>query len=99
MPFTNKNICRSFNQTVSNSLVALSSQSCSEVIVVNKTGTTVEIYDNGYTGASNAMALSANDTFVFRGVTDSNQLSAKTIAGSGPLYYRTQYFSDSYRNT
>jgi len=66
---------------------------------VNKTGTTIEIYDNGFSGASNAMALSADDTFTFRGVTDSNQVSAKTIAGSGPLYYRTQYFSDSSQNT
>ena len=66
---------------------------------MNKTGTTIEIYDNGFSGASNAMSLSADCTFTFRGVTDSNQVSAKTIAGSGSIYYRTQYFSDSSQNT
>lgn len=93
MSFTNKNLCRSFVQTVDTNLVALSSQLCSEVIVVNKTGVPVEIYDQGYSASTFAMLLSANDTFTFRGVTNSNQVSAKAIGGTGPLYYRTQYFS------
>lgn len=93
MPYTNRNICRSFAQSVGTNLVALSSQPCSEVIVINRTGFPVEIYDGGYSASSFAMVLSANDTFTFRGVTDSNEISAKAIGGTGTLYYRTQYYS------
>lgn len=68
-------------------------QVCAELNIVNKTGQTINVFDQGYSAASNAMQLSAGETFTFRGLTNANQLSAQTAAGTGQLYYRTQFFS------
>ena len=93
--YYNRNICRSFNQPLNTNLVALSSQICAEVVIYNKTGQDVQVYDSGYFDGSNAFVLSNNDSFVVRGITNSAQVSAKTTTGSGLIYYRTQYFSSS----
>jgi hypothetical protein len=93
--FSNLNQCKSFNQTITTALVALSSKECSEVVISNKTGQGVLIFDSNNFGASNGFLLSANDVFTFLGVDNSNQLSAQTSTGSGVLYYRTQLFSST----
>jgi hypothetical protein len=64
MAFQNINTCRSFNTTVTTNLVALTSQPCSEVIIYNRTGQVLEVYDKNYTAAANAFILSNNDSFV-----------------------------------
>jgi hypothetical protein len=94
MPFQNINVCKSFNTTISTNLVALSSQSCSEVVIYNRTGQVIEVYDNNFNSAENAFILSNNDSFVVRGVTNSSEVSAKTQSGSGTICYSTQYFSN-----
>ena len=94
MPFQNINVCKSFNTTISTNLVALSSQSCSEVVIYNRTGQVIEVYDNNFNNAQNAFILSNNDSFVVRGVTNSSEISAKTQSGSGTICYRTQFFSN-----
>jgi hypothetical protein len=91
--FYNINDCRSFNQTVNTALVALTPYPCSEVIIINKTGASVYIYDSGYSADSNRLLLEANESTTIRGITNSGQVSAKTTSGSGPLYFRTQYYS------
>lgn len=91
--YYNRNVCRSFNLSLNSGLCCLPAQICAEVIVINKTGQTVNVFDQGYSGATNAMQLANNDTFTFRGLTNANQLSAQTTSGAGTLYYRTQYFS------
>ena len=91
--YYNRNICRSFNLSLNTGLCCLPAQICAEIIVINKTGQTVNVYDQGYSDASNAMQLSAGESFTFRGLTNANQLSAQTTSGVGTLYYRTQYFS------
>ena len=91
--FYNINDCRSFNQNVTTSLVALSDYPCSEVIIINKTGNSIYIYDSSYTDDSNRLLLESNESIALRGITNSAQVSAKTISGSGPLYFRTQYYS------
>lgn len=93
--YYNRNICRSFNQPLSTNLVALSAQTCAEVILYNKTGQDIQVFDSGYSNASNAFVLSNNDSFVIRGLTNSSQVSAKTASGSGMIYYRTQFFSSN----
>ena len=90
--FFNINECRSFKQTISTNLVALTAQPCSEVIIVNKTGGTVTIYDNGYSASNFGFLLASNESFTFRGITNTNVVSA-IAASSGDIYYRTQYFS------
>ena len=50
--FYNINECRSFKQAIGTSLVGLSAQPCSEVIIINKTGGNLTIYDNNYSSNS-----------------------------------------------
>lgn len=91
--FYNINDCRSFNLTLSTNLVALTAYPCSEVILINKTGQSVYIYDSGYSGTATRLLIDNNETFTLRGITNSAQVSAQTLSGGGTLYYRTQYFS------
>jgi hypothetical protein len=94
--YININECRSFNQPITTTLVGLSSQVCSEVIIYNKTGVTISIYDSGYFDDSNSILLDDNDTITIRGITNTEQVSAKSpSAGSsnGLLYFRTQFYS------
>jgi hypothetical protein len=91
--FYNINNCKSFNQTITTSLVALSSHSCSEVIIINKTTNPVYIYDSNNFGDNNRLLIDTGESIALRGVTNSSQISAKTSTGSGVLYYRTQSFS------
>jgi hypothetical protein len=91
--FYNINECRTFNQTISSNLVALSAYPCSEIIFVNRTGQTVYVYDNGYAASDSAFVLANNESFVFRGLTNSGAVSAQTLSGGGLINYRTQYFS------
>jgi hypothetical protein len=91
--YRNINICRSFNQPISSTLVALSAQNCSEVILINKTGQSVYIYDSNNFSDSNRLLLEDLESIALRGITNSAQVSAKTESGTGTLYYRTQHFS------
>lgn len=91
--FRNINHCRSFNLAISASLQAFTNEICSEVIIVNKTGKDVIIYDGGYIAASNGFLLEDNDTFTIRGITNAMQVSAISAGNGGNLYYRTQWYS------
>ena len=83
MSFTNRNICKSHSIALNGTQQPLSGGGCSEVIVIGTASTTVrDIYGGN-------LVVPQDTVFTFRGVTDSTQLSA---AGSGTLYYRTQYF-------
>jgi hypothetical protein len=93
--FLNINQCKSFNQNLTTNLVGFSSQECSEVVVSNKTGQGVLMFDNNNSAASNGFLLSAGEVFTFLGVNDSSQLSARTVAGTGVVYYRTHLFSNT----
>lgn len=90
--YINRNVCRSFNTTLSTGLAALVNQVCSEVLVMNRTGQNINLFDNSYSDAGNALLLRDGESFILRGITNTNQLSAQTATGSGTLYYRTQYF-------
>ena len=89
--YFNINECRSFRQIIGASYEGLSAQQpCSEVIVIPSAAMTFR--DRGYTGEDEDFLVPADTEFTFRGLTNSNQLSAK---GEGLLYYRTQYFSSN----
>jgi hypothetical protein len=92
--FYNQNFCRSFNLAISASLQALVNEVCSEVIIVNKTGKTVIIYDSGYNAARNGFLLEDKESFVLRGITNAMQVSAIGSGNGGNLYYRTQWYSN-----
>lgn len=80
---------------IGTNLVALSAQLCTEVILYNKTGQTLYVYDNNRFLDTQRFVMSDGDSFVLRGVTNSEQISCKTLAASGTLYFRTQFFSSS----
>lgn len=90
--FYNLNECKSFKQSISTVLVQLSSQSCSEVIIVNRTAGDVTIYDNGNTSINNSFLLATGESFTFRGITNTSVVSASATS-PGDIYYRSQYFS------
>lgn len=91
--YYNVNECKSFALSLTTTLSAFPSQVCSEVIVKNTTGQGILVYDMNNFDNANAFALSAADEFTFRGITNSNQVSAKTTAGTGTVSIRTQFFS------
>ena len=111
--YFNINQCRTFQMSIgSNSLTCLSSvdvggygagQACSEVIIYNKTGGDITIYDknNGPfptsspkgAGAGHGWVLQQDEQFTFRGITNVNEVSAYGTAGL--LQYRTQFFSSN----
>ncbi len=109
--YFNNNECRSFNILVGTSMTRLSGvdsaapflgQLCSEVTIINKTGQDVEIYDSADAwgdaeaiAPSRGLLLDDNDSIILRGLTNVNQVSAKTTTGAGILYYRTQFFSSN----
>lgn len=94
MNFINRNICKSFQSTLNSStFVELSSQECSEAILVFYSNTATDWVD--VVDPSNPtipFRILANKDFTFRGLNDSSQLSAKANTGTPILYYRTQFF-------
>jgi hypothetical protein len=94
--YVNLNKCRSFNQAIAESLTPLVDQICSEVIIVNRTNQPILVFDNGYSDAQNGFKLASLESATFRGITNTNQVSAKsTASGTGDIYYRTQFYSNS----
>ena len=91
MEYVNLNKCRSYKITLAG-LTKLVDQSCSEVIIVNRTGADILVYDSGFDAADNAFLLGNLESATFRGVTNSNMVSA---SGTGDIYIRTQFFSNS----
>lgn len=95
--FVNINHCRSFNFSLSDSLVALVNEVCSEVVLINKTGQNVFIYDSGYSDDLNRLLLGDGESFILRGITNSMQVSAQgapELSAGGQFYYRTQWYSN-----
>jgi hypothetical protein len=92
MPFTNRNVCKTFTipTLTSPAKIQLADQECSEVIVTVSSGGNAVIYDPQSAVGFTLPAGFAGQEFTFRGLTNANQLSA---TGSGTLYYRTQFFS------
>jgi hypothetical protein len=94
MPFVNKNKSYSFNINVTTSLVELSAFEASEVLINNKSGQAINIFDNERNGADQAFQLDDNDSIVLRGITNTSNVSAQTTSGNGTVYFRSAYFSN-----
>ena len=95
MAFTNKNICKNKQITLSNSeYQELADQECSEIVVVGPTNG-VYISDDSGVGDQDdtAFFVPANEIMTFRGITNATSLSAKSGSGTPTLYYRTQLYS------
>lgn len=100
MAFQNLNQCSSFSISANHTgLTKLSAFTCSEVLITNPTGSgqLLLVYDNNYSTDARAFAINSGDTVSLRGVTSSDQVSAKFAAAptSGNIYCRAQYYSHS----
>jgi len=85
--YRNLNTCRTF---VTDALV-FPDQICGEVIVINRLASPITINDAGHVGAEFGFILNPDESFTFRGVTNSNSLTA-SVSG---LTIRTQFYSNS----
>jgi hypothetical protein len=107
MAFINKNQSNTFNMTISSvvafgGLSQLSAFQASEVLISNKSGQDIYIYDNGLTSEtfaevyqdSRRFLLSDSESMVLRGITDTSQVSAKIASGQGTIYFRSAFFSN-----
>jgi hypothetical protein len=110
--YFNINQCRSFKITLATNkamtrftstgqvadATAVAGFPCGEVIVVNKSGKTIEVYDNNHTTDTvDCIFMDDNDTFTFRGLTNTGDISAKNVAdnAAATIYVRAQFFSDN----
>ena len=94
MSWENKNKSFSFNMLATTSLKQLSSFKASEVLISNKTGQDLYIYDNNYSTDDRRFLLKNSESMVLRGITNTANVSAKTGAASGTVYFRSAYFSN-----
>ncbi len=95
MTFINQNECSSFSLSATTTLTQLSSFICSEVLILNKSGTDLDIYDSLPIDTSRAFRIGNSESVVLRGVTNSDQLSVQTTTDDGGLvYFRTAFFSN-----
>lgn len=91
MPFTNRNICRTFNMNLTNSSVKeLSSQECSEVMI-SCTGDDLKIYERSNPTAY--FIVPKNTIATIKGVSNAAELSASTATGTHAIGFRTHYYS------
>ena len=107
--YFNRNQCRSFEQVITTGLTKLSAGiaptvgfPCSEVTIKNTMGAGIlyiydraELYTAGVPEDECRWSLSAGESFTFRGLTNVDQVSAKTSTGVAAILYRTQFFSSS----
>lgn len=89
MAFTNRNVCKTLTLNTTTTLAGFPSQECSEVVVFSTAAHKFQDYRN--VGVD--FLVPASTEFVFRGLTNSDQLSAKTVSGTGTINARTQFFS------
>ncbi len=94
MPFVNKNKSYSFNMTIGTSLTQLSGFTASEVLISNKTGQDLYLYDNDNFTDDRRFLIKNSESIVLRGITNTEEVSAKTGASSGTVYFRSAYFSN-----
>jgi hypothetical protein len=110
MAFTNRNVSRSFSESIdasswtelnantSNKGAGGLGQECTEVIVTNHNASGsvggVYILDRWDAGGTDNQFFVPEDTVVtFNGLTNCNNLSAKSTSGSTTVFYRTSFYS------
>ena len=102
----NKNVCRNKESAAlaTGTWLELADERCSEIVVVGPANG-AWISDGGGLRNGSADPSDATMFFVpenvimsFRGLTNSNDLSAKAGSGTPKMYYRTQYYTMSLQN-
>jgi hypothetical protein len=91
MPFLNRNLCKSYQQSVTTARIKLSSQECSEMVAHFYSGTASDYIDIYDPISPYAYRLYPNQQYTIRGLTDTGVLSAQSNTNL-TLVYRTQFF-------
>lgn len=92
--FYTLNLSKTYLQTFGTGFTPLSSFVGSEVLIVNRGSNAVNIYDNNEFNDSFSLILSAGESVTFKGISNTNQVSAKTGTGTTQLNYRVSRFSN-----
>jgi len=102
MSFQNPNVCNSFTLSANNTIIRLPSFTCSEVIIQNHAtaGNHLIVFDKidlPTTTKEHGFCINGGDSFTFRGITNSDQLSCVFDSSTTmrEISCRTQYFSQS----
>ena len=98
-PLVNTNQCNSFNMTFSGKSMTLSALSGfigSEVLINNKSGSSILIYDKDNATSDRAFLLENSESTVIRGITNTNQVSVQgfDVGLNGKVYFRSAFFSN-----
>lgn len=95
MPWNNLNTCYSVTDVFTNTLKQLSAYNCSEVVILNLGASPLRVWDVNSIAANNSTSfiVPPSAEMTFRGITNSEQVSASFITGTGTVTYRTQFFS------
>ncbi len=95
MPFYQTDNPKSFKISLDQNLIALEDHEGSEVMIINRTGSDIMVFDNDNFNAENHLLILSGESLTLRGVSNSNSVSAQCVDGSGDLYYRVNYFSNT----
>jgi hypothetical protein len=95
MAIINRNKSYVFNMTIPTEITQLSSFPCSEVTLSNHTAGNIFIYPHlGLYTTDRRFLLSARQSQTFRGITNTDELSALAVS-AGNVYAITVYYSGS----
>tara|TARA_R110002012_G_scaffold318095_1_gene535637 strand:- start:905 stop:1258 length:354 start_codon:yes stop_codon:yes gene_type:complete len=94
-PLVNLNKSYSFNMNITTAMLECSSFIASEIFIRNKSGQVLQVYDNGRDNLTQAFFLEDNEEITLKGLTNSDQVSAKTSSGTGLVYFRTATYSST----
>jgi hypothetical protein len=86
---------KSFKQELTTTFTQLSAHACSEVLILNRAGGSIMVFDNNNFGADNRILLLNGESIILRGLNNSNEVSAQTLTATGDIYYRANYFSNT----
>lgn len=104
MAWQNLNICHSVTDTFTTTFTKLSSFTAGEVIILNLGSFPLRVWDVNSLQTPSISSLACftippSADMTFRGLTNSDQVSAAFLSGTGLVSYRTQYFSSNPLNT
>lgn len=92
--FYNTDFSKSFNQTIGTGFTKLSAHVCSEVLIINRTGDDLYIYDNNNFSDTNRLLVLDDESIVLRGISNSDSVSARVGTTPGVIYWRAQMYSN-----
>ena len=93
--YKNKDNPKSFKQEINGTLTKLNHWECSEVVIINRSGDSILIFDNNNVDPDDHLLILDGESMTFRGLTNSESVSALTENGAtGDIYVRANFYSN-----